>query len=120
MYKILKTLIVCAICFNSYNISAQLNEYLSSEDNRISSANQIEVEIQKYIDDNSDNYILSKEVTDDVIKHLKDEEEFTQAELDKAIINTKIYELRKLFFAQNPDKKESYFAKALPVSIQQT
>ena len=39
MYKILKTVIVCAICFNSYNISAQLNEYLNSEEKRISSAN---------------------------------------------------------------------------------
>ena len=120
MYKILKTVIVCAICFNPYNISAQFSEYLSSEDNRISSANKIEIEIQKFINDNSDNYILSKEVTDDVIKHLRDEEELTQAELDKAIVNTKIYELRKLFFAQNPDKKDAYFAKALPVSIQQT
>ena len=49
MYKILKTVIVCAICFNSYNISAQLNEYLNSEEKRISSANQIELEIQKFI-----------------------------------------------------------------------
>ena len=106
MYKILKTVIVCAICFNSYNTSAQLNEYLNSEDNRISSTKLIEVEIQNFINDNFDNYILSQEINDDIIKNLKDEEEFTQAQLDKAIINTKIYELRKLFFVQNPDKKE--------------
>ena len=119
MYKILKTLIVCAICFNSYNISAQLNEYLSAEENRITSTKQIEVEIQKFIADNFANYALSKEISDDVIKHLRSEEEFTQAELDKAIINTKVYELRKLFFAQNPDKKDSYFARPMPVSVQQ-
>ena len=119
MYKILKTVIVCAICFNSYNTSAQLNEYLNSEYNRISSAKLIEVEIQNFINDNFDNYILSQEINEDIIKNLKDEEEFTQAQLDKAIINTKIYELRKLFFVQNPDKKDSYFARPIPVSIQQ-
>lgn len=119
MYKILKTVIVCAICFNSYNTSAQLNEYLNSENARISNAKLIEAEIQNFINDNFDNYILSKEINDDLIRHLRDEEEFTQAELDKAIIKTKIYELRKLFFVQNKDKKDSYFARAIPVSIQQ-
>ena len=120
MYKILKTVIVCAICFNSYNISAQLSEYLNSEEKRISSANQIEVEIQKFIDTNFNNYVLSKEVTDDLINHLRSEEEFTDAELQNAIRKTKVYELRKLFFSQNPDKKDSYFARPIPVSVQQT
>ena len=119
MNKIVKTVIVCAICFNSSIISAQLNEYLTSENSRISNANQIETEIQKFVTDNFNNYELSQEVSDDVIKHLKAEEEFTQAELDRAIVNTKVYELRKLFFVQNPDKKDSYFARPIPVSIQQ-
>ena len=119
MYKMLKTLIVCAICFNSYNISAQFNEYLNSEESRITSAKQIEVEIRKFIDDNFDNYRLSQEINDNVIKHLREEEEFTQAELDQAILKTKIYELRKLFFVQNPDTKESYLARPIPVAIQQ-
>ena len=119
MYKILKTVIVCAICFNSYNISAQLNEYLNSEDNRISNAKNSEVEVQNFINDNFDNYILSQEINDDIIKHLREEEEFTQAELDQAILKTKIYELRKLFFAQNPDTKEKYIARPIPVAIQQ-
>ena len=119
MYKILKTVLVCAICFNSYNISAQLDAYLNSENNRISSANHIEKEIKKFVDDNFDKYVLSKEVTDDVIKHLREEEEFTQAELDRAIVKTKIYELRKLFFTQNPDAKDSYFARPIPPTMQQ-
>lgn len=119
MNKILKTVIVCAICFNSYNISAQLNEYLSSEEKRISSANQIELEIQKFIDNNYNNYVLSKEVTEDLITHLRREEEFTDAELQNAIKKTKVYELRKLFFSENPDKKESYFARPMPLSVQQ-
>ena len=120
MYKILKTVIVCAICFNSYNISAQLNEYLNSEEKRISSANQIELEIQKFIDNNYNNYVLSKEVTDDLITHLRSEEEFTDAELQNAIKKTKVYELRKLFFSENPDKKDSYFARPMPLSVQQS
>ena len=120
MYKILKTVIVCAICFNSYNISAQLNEYLNSEEKRISSANQIELEIQKFIDNNFNNYVLSKEVTDDLINHLRSEEEFTDAELQNAIKKTKVYELRKLFFSENPDKKDSYFARPMPLSVQQS
>ncbi len=120
MYKILKTVIVCAICFNSYNISAQLNEYLNSEENRISSANQIELEIQKFIDNNYNNYVLSKEITDDLITHLRSEEEFTDAELQNAIKKTKVYELRKLFFSENPDKKDSYFARPMPLSVQQS
>lgn len=119
MYKILKAVIVCAICFNSYNISAQLNEYLNSEEKRISSANQIELEIQKFIDNNYNNYVLSKEVTDDLINHLRSEEEFTDAELQNAIKKTKVYELRKLFFSENPDKKDSYFARPMPLSVQQ-
>ena len=119
MYKILKTVIVCAICFNSYNISAQLNEYLNSEEKRISSANQIELEIQKFIDNNYNNYVLSKEITDDLITHLRSEEEFTDAELQNAIKKTKVYELRKLFFSENPDKKDSYFARPMPLSVQQ-
>jgi len=119
MYKILKTVIVCAICFNSYNISAQLNQYLNSEEKRISSANQIELEIQKFIDNNYNNYVLSKEITDDLITHLRSEEEFTDAELQNAIKKTKVYELRKLFFSENPDKKDSYFARPMPLSVQQ-
>jgi hypothetical protein len=120
MFKILKTVIVCAICFNSNNISAQLNEYLNSEEKRISSANQIELEIQKFIDDNYNNYVLSKEITDDLITHLRSEEEFTDAELQNAIKKTKVYELRKLFFSENPDKKDSYFARPMPLSVQQS
>ena len=120
MYKILKTVIVCAICFNSYNISAQLNEYLNSEEKRISSANQIELEIQKFIDNNYNNYVLSKEITDDLITHLRSEEEFTDAELQNAIKKTKVYELRKLFFSENPDKKDSYLARPMPLSVQQS
>jgi hypothetical protein len=92
---------------------------LNSEEKRISSANQIELEIQKFIDNNYNNYVLSKEITDDLITHLRSEEEFTDAELQNAIKKTKVYELRKLFFSENPDKKDSYFARPMPLSVQQ-
>lgn len=119
MDKILKIVIVCAICFNSYHISAQVNEYLTSENNRIAKAKDVEVQIKKFIKDNFDNYKLSKEVSDEVIKHLREEEEFTNQELETAIVNAKIYELRKLFFVQNPEMKDSYFARPIPVAVQQ-
>lgn len=119
MDKILKIVIVCAICFNSYHISAQVNEYLASENNRIANAKDVEVQIKKFIKDNFDNYKLSKEVSDEVIRHLREEEEFTKEELENAILNTKIYELRKLFFVQNPETKDSYFARPIPVAVQQ-
>lgn len=119
MKRIVKTLLVCAICFHSSIISAQVNEYLNSESNRISSANRIESEIQNFITDNLNNYELSQEINDDLIQHLRSEEEFTDAELQKAILKTKVVELRKLFFIQNPDKKEDYYARPIPVVIQQ-
>ncbi len=119
MKRIVKTLIVCAICFHSNIISAQMDEYLSSENSRIVQANTIETEIQKFVSDNLNSYELSQDITDEVIQHLRSEEEFTEEQLRRAILNTKIVELRKLFFIQNPDKKESYVARPLPVEIQQ-
>ena len=119
MKNIVKTFLVCAICFHSGILSAQSNEYLNSENSRIAKASQIELEIQKFIEDNLSKYELSTEINDDVINHLRSEEEFTDAELQKALLNTKVVELRKLFFVQYPDKKESYFARNMPVAMQQ-
>ncbi len=100
--------------------TAQVTEYLAEENRRISHSQQIEAEIVRFVNDNFKNYKLSKETTDEVIKHLKEEEEFTEEELQKALINTKIYELRKLFFLENPDKKEYYIAKQPSPTIMQT
>lgn len=119
MKTIVKTIIVCAICLHSSILSAQSNEYLNSENSRISDATKIEAEIQNFIADNLNNYELSQAISNDVIQHLRSEEEFTDAELQKAILNTKIVELRKLFFIQNPDKKTSYFARPIPPAMQQ-
>lgn len=120
MKTLVKTILVCAICFQSNNLSAQLNEYINSENIRVNKANQIEIEIRKFIADNFDAYELSQTVSDELIEHLRMEEEFSDSELQNAIVNAKIVELRKLYFIQNPDKKESYFAKPIPETIQQT
>lgn len=120
MYKIFKIVLLSCFVFNSATVSAQLSEYLADENSRISISQQTENEIRRFVEDNFKNYKLSKETTDEVIKHLKEEEEFTEEELQKALINTKIFELRKLFFLQNPDKKENYVAKIPPLTVMQT
>ncbi len=120
MFKIFKIVLTGCILLSSVNVSAQLDEYLAAENNRISLSQQTENEILRFVNDNFKNYKLSKEVTTDVIQHLHSEEEFSDAELEKALINAKIVELRKLFFYENPDKKEYYVAKPPPPAVMQT
>ncbi|MGC4041362.1 MAG: T9SS type A sorting domain-containing protein [Flavobacterium sp.] len=120
MNRLIKTLIVCAICFHPGFLLAQMDNYLNSENSRVSEASRIEIEIQKFIDENFAKYELSQEINQDLIEHLKSEEEFTEGQLQKAILNTKIVELRKLFFVQNPDKKNAYYASPIPPEMQQT
>lgn len=119
MRKILKLIFISCLVFNSANVSAQLDEYLAAENSRISTANQIEKEIQKFITDNFKNYKLSKEITKEFIEHLREEEDFTNAELQKAVDNAKVVELRKLFFRENPDKKKYYIAERMPQTVMQ-
>lgn len=120
MYKILfKTVLICCFCFNSTSISAQLNEYIQSENNRISRSQQTEKEIQKFIDASFNNYKLSYKIEDGILKHLIEEEEFTQIEFEKALISAKKHELRKLFFNQNPDKKTDYISNKFPEALSQ-
>lgn len=119
MHKIFKFILIgCLVC-NSADVSAQINEYLAAESSRISASQKVEEEIQRFIDNNFKNYKLSVDITKELIEHLRQEEDFTDAELQKAIVNAKIVELRKLFFRENPDKKEFYIAKALPQTVMQ-
>ncbi len=103
MYKIFKIVLLGCFVFNSASVSAQVSEYLADENSRISKSQETENEIRRFVDDNFKNYKLSKETTDEVIKHLREEEEFTEEELQKALVNAKIYELRKLFFFENSE-----------------
>ena len=119
MFKIVKIILICCICLNSADISAQYDEYIASETSRISLASQTEKEIKKFINDNFKKYKLTQEITNDIINHLKAEEEFSEIELENAIINEKIVELRKLFFKNNPDKRADYNARPIPASLTQ-
>ncbi|WP_333600869.1 T9SS type A sorting domain-containing protein [Flavobacterium sp.] len=119
MYKILKIVLIGCICFYSAAVSAQYDEYIAAENNRILLSQKTELEIENFITDNFNNYRLSDEAIDKIVHHLQSEDEFTEAELEKAKIDAKKYELRKLFFAENPVKKEDYIAKPIPVTIMQ-
>ncbi|WP_395043523.1 T9SS type A sorting domain-containing protein [Flavobacterium sp.] len=119
MFKILKIVLFGIICFVSETISAQVDQYIETENSRIIVSKKIEIEIQNFIDDNFYNYKLSQEINDKIIHSLKDENEFTPEELEKEVINTKKHELRKLFFYRNPDKKVNYVATPIPPSVQQ-
>lgn len=119
MYKILKIVLFSCVWFGSSTITAQLNKYIDEENNRILLSQKTEIEIQKFINDNFNNYILSQENNDKIKSHLIDEDEFTPLEFENAKINAKKHELRKLFFHQNPDKKEYYVAKKIPAALTQ-
>ena len=119
MYKIFKIVFISCFCFNSAIVTAQLNEYIASESSRISLASDTEKEVERFVNDNFKNYKLTQEITNDIINHLKSEEEFTDAQLEKAIINAKYLELRKLYFHNNPEKKANYIANPIPASIAQ-
>jgi hypothetical protein len=120
MCKVYKIVLISFVLLFGSKTTAQVTEYLAEENSRISQSQKIEAEIVRFVNDNFKNYKLSKETTDEVIKHLKEEEEFTEEEFQKALINTKIYELRKLFFLENPEKKEAYIAKRPPIASMQT
>ena len=118
MSKIFKIVLVCTFGFNSTIICAQLNQYLDSENARIELSKQTEIDIKKFIDDNYNHYILSQETNQDIINHLRDDDEFTDVQLENAVVKSKIYELRKLYFHQNPDKKPNYVAKHVSIEMQ--
>ena len=119
MYKIYKIVLIWFVVLYSTCISAQVNEYLDAENARISQSQKTELEVRKFVNDNFKKYKLSHDVNDKLIQHLKEEEEFTEAELKNAINKEKIYELRKLFFHENPDKKENYIAKPIPNALRE-
>ncbi|WP_295338790.1 T9SS type A sorting domain-containing protein [Flavobacterium sp.] len=120
MYKIYKIVFISFVLLYGLNTHAQTDSYIAEENNRVSRSQEVEAEIVRFVNDNFKNYKLSKETTEEVIKHLHEEEEFSEEELQRAIINTKIYELRKLFFVENPEKREYYIAKTPPVTVMQT
>lgn len=118
MNRLIK-IVCCFVCFYSTNTFAQVDEYLNKEQNRISNAVETEKEVVRFVEDNFNKYKLSTEITDEVIEHLREEESFTDEEFKLALKNAKMLELRKLYFKQNPDKRNDYIANAMPASVAQ-
>ena len=119
MKKIYKVFLLF-ILFFSVSISAQSNDqYIESENNRIKNVNKTEIEIEKFITKNLYNYKLSEEAINSIKTHLNDDEEFSETNLEKVIINTKVIELRKLFFIKFPDKKNDFIANKIPPTLRQ-
>lgn len=119
MQKTVKIALICIFILNFFNSKAQVSEYIQLEKTRISEADQIEIEIEKFVNDNFKDYELATSVSEELIQHLREEEVFTDAELERAIINEKRYELRKLFFLRNPLKKVMYSSNLIPASVAQ-
>jgi hypothetical protein len=76
MIKIFKIVLIALLFFNSNSLVAQVNEYLEAENKRVSRTEQTEKEVERFISDNFNKYKLAVEVTDEVIKHLREEEDF--------------------------------------------
>lgn len=117
MFRTIQIVLICSFCLCSGVLSAQLNEYIDAENKRILISEKTEAEIEAFINRNFNNYKLSQENTAQLIAHLREEEHFNDAELELAMINAKKHELRKLFFAENPSKKDSYVAPPVPLSV---
>ena len=98
---------------------AQVQEYLDQENKRIEVANGIEREVDQFIEANFSKYRLSKLTTVQTIEELRIHEDFTDAEIEKALIAAKRNELRKLFFTKFPEKTAYFRAGEIPVSTQQ-
>ena len=65
---------------------AQVQEYLDQENKRIEVANGIEREVEQFIEANFSKYRLSKLTTVQTIEELRIHEDFTDAEIEKALI----------------------------------
>ena len=119
MSKLYKLIIFCSLMLSSFLTKAQLQEYIDSESTRISTISQTEIEINQFIDSNFNKYKLSNELEQEAIVNLKEIENFTDLELEKALDNAKRNELRKLYFNNYPDKLTSYRAKTIPTLLSQ-
>lgn len=111
--------VVVALLLNVEYGQAQVQEYLDQEHKRIETAIEIEQEVNQFVEANFSKYRLSKLTTIQTIEELRTHEDFTDAEIEKALIAAKRSALRKLFFTKFPEKTAYFRAGELPVSIQQ-
>ena len=99
---------------------SQIDDYLKLEQNRISNAQSIEIEVQSFVEKNIGKYKLAKEIEIETIRHLNEEiENLSDKEIMLAIQKAKIVDLRKLFFQTFPNKKKEYIANPVSKTLQQ-
>ncbi|WP_264512772.1 T9SS type A sorting domain-containing protein [Flavobacterium sp. N1719] len=120
MKKVLYLLGIGALLLKSSYGRAQVQEYLDDENKRIQMATSIEREVEQFVEANFTKYRLSKITSEQTIQELRTHEDFTDAEIEKALIAAKRNELRKLFFTKFPEKTAYFRAGSIPVSAQQT
>ena len=104
MKKVLYLLGIGALLLKSSYGRAQVQEYLDDENKRIQMATSIEREVEQFVEANFTKYRLSKITSEQTIQELRTHEDFTDAEIEKALIAAKRNELRKLFFTKFPEK----------------
>ena len=112
MKKILSSFFIALI----FICSAQTAEtiYLQKEHDRLARVNNHEVAIQIYIDQNIASYTLSSVVVNKVSTQThEDGSNFTQTELNEALLSAKKQELRVQYFNQNPSIVNDYKASVL-------
>lgn len=120
MKKVLKYILLLCLIFSSFSVSAQLNEYLDDEKDRIVQVGITEVEIEDFISDNLMGYSLDQSVIDEIVNHLHEEGIDSEPEIQSALLARKKEELRQLFFNQNSETLQYYTATEVPESLRLT
>lgn len=117
--KILKTILIALLFLNNLDLIAQTEDYINAEKKRIAKTEQTEKDVERFITDNFNKYKLAVGASDELIKELREHEDFTDTQIEKALIDAKRNELRKLFFSKNRELVSDYKALELPASIAQ-
>lgn len=117
--KILKTILIALLFLNNLDLIAQTEDYINAEKKRIAKTEQTEKDVERFITDNFNKYKLAVGASDELIKELREHEDFTDTQIEKALIDAKRNELRKLFFSKNREMVSDYKALELPASIAQ-
>src|SRR5690554_6388503 len=97
-----------------YSVSAQEKELNISFDERNRIITEIEEKIEKFISENRNQYKLTENRIDEIKQRNKEEQrqvhfsKIDEISLDIALAADKDYQLRKLYFVENPDDKKMF------------
>ncbi len=116
-----KYLFILFFLFFFAGVFAQ-EDYYKQEEERIKKAEQIEVEIEKFVAKNLNNYKLTPEKITEITTELSQENEddhhiVSKAELQEILISYKKEELRKLYFKEHPELLTYYTATEVPENL---